>query len=292
MHKLLAKLPAFALPFVTRSLRGGRGRRYALFSLIIAAATALVGLWLTLGSGSFEQAVRVELRLEQSEWERQQREFAVFAHSASEYEYLVEDAKTLRRQGAVARRDQDFGKVAVTSSRGLQLAQEAVNVPTWNNQADRALQEQARALVGGPAGRSSIYFSWDDPSTRAALERVIEREGVPEVRRYESPLGLTDALKVVGFFAGLALAACATVFGPLLVALQQAQERHENTLTPLTGTALRPRELALGLATGPSVVVAIFAAPQLLLFSTCALLVGDVMIALALVGSLAATGLF
>ncbi|MFO7562307.1 MAG: hypothetical protein R6X02_06660, partial [Enhygromyxa sp.] len=63
-------------------------------------------------------------------------------------------------------------------------------------------------------------------------------------------------------------------------------------LTPLTGTALRPRELALGLATGPSVVVAIFAAPQLLLFSTCALLVGDVMIALALVGSLAATGLF
>jgi hypothetical protein len=290
MDKLLAKLPAFALPFVTRSLRGGRGRRYVLFSLMIAAATALIGFWLALGSGTFEQEVRVDLRLEQNEWDRQLTEFVVFTHSSFQHDYALQDAAQLRHRGAVAAQGESYSEVAMVSARGLELAQEAVNAESFVAPADRALYERAYQLVGGPT--SSSFFRWSDPAARATLRRIVDLEAVPEVRRYQSPLGVSDSLKIIGFLAGLALAACATVFGPLLVALQQAQERHENTLMPLTGTAMSPRELALGLAAGPLAVVAIFAAPQLVMFGVCALLVGHMLSAVALLAALAATGLF
>jgi hypothetical protein len=290
MHKLLAKLPAFALPFVTRSLRGGRGRRYALFSLMIAAATALIGFWLALGSGTFEQAVRVELRLEQNEWERQRVEFVVYTHDQYEHEYALEDIRRIRQHGPYD--PGTYGEATIVSQDGMRLVEQAALTPVLR-QEDQALRDRAWSLVGEyPHNEWSTRFDWASAQQRAMLEQVLDRHAIPEVRRYESPLGLADALKVIGVLAGLLLAACATVFGPLLVALQQAQERHENTLTPLTGTALTPRELALGLAAGPMAVVAIFAAPQLLLFGACALLTGDVIIALALIGSLAATGLF
>lgn len=291
MHKLLAKLPAFVLPFVTRSLRGGRGRRYALFSLMIAAATMLIGFWLALGRGSFEQEVRVELRLEQSEWQRQQREFVVFAHGEFDHQYLLEQQQKLRRRGLGA--ENVYGEVVNVSHEGLSLIQQVARAEAWTEE-DRALRDRARALVGYNAAYDfrDDYFEWNDPEQRARVVRVLDLEGIPEVRRYTSPLGLRDALTIIGFLAGGILAVCVTVFGPLLVAIQQAQERHENTLTPLTGTALDPRELSLGLASGPMSVVAIFAAPQLLLFGGCALLVGHALIALMLIGSLAATGLF
>ncbi|HLT38204.1 MAG TPA: hypothetical protein VK034_18090, partial [Enhygromyxa sp.] len=297
MNKLLAKLPAFALPFVTRSLRGGRGRRYVLFSLLLAMATFLIGFWIALGSGSFEQEIRVELRLEQNEWDRQNREFAVYTHSDFDHELALDDAEQMRRRGPGAMINERYGVVVAVSMHGMQLAETAArSTSAWTEQ-EIALRDRARLLVGG--GMSNVqewpewsHFSWSNPDHVALLERVLDRRAVPEVRRYQSPLGLGDALRVVGFLAGWILTVCATVFGPLLVAIQQAQERHENTLTPLTGTALSPRELALGLAAGPTTVVAIFAAPQLLLFGACSLLVGDLVIALGLLGALAATGLF
>lgn len=292
MHKLLAKLPAFALPFVTRSLRGGRGQRYALFSLMIATATVLIGMWLALGSGSFEQSVRMELGLEEHQWDRQQREFAIFTHNDHEREAALDEAERMRRRGVVAMQGESYSPMAMVSSHGLQLVERAAGSPVRTEQ-QRVLRERAQALVGHRVVNEwSPFFPWSNDAQVAALERVLDLDGVPEVRRYESPLGLSDALKIIGLIAGLILAACTTVFAPLLVAIQQAQERHENTLTPLTGTALSPRDLALGLAAGPTVVVAIFAAPQLLLFGACALAVGNVMVALALLGALAASGLF
>jgi hypothetical protein len=119
---------------------------------------------------------------------------------------------------------------------------------------------------------------------------VLARDGVPTVDLYTSPLGIRDALKITGFFAGLLLAGFATVFAPLLVAVQQAQERHENTLMPLTGTALSPRELAVGLALGPISVISIFAIPQLAIFLLCAAVAGEVLVAGALLAALFATG--
>ena len=70
MHALLSKLPAFVVPFVTRSLRGGRGRRYIIFSLLLASLTGVLGLWLTLGSGQLEQSLRTDLDFEVHEFER------------------------------------------------------------------------------------------------------------------------------------------------------------------------------------------------------------------------------
>jgi hypothetical protein len=295
MNKLLAKLPAFALPFVTRSLRGGRGRRYALMSLLIATATAMLGLWLALGSGSFEQSVRMELALEGNEWNRQRSEFVVFAHNDHERMAYEADARKIRRN-PYADLHANWGEVAMLTRDGRYLLEDFAQAVNARTDEELALQARARAVLdpNGTIQDWSGYgrVSWDDPELRAQFERVLELEGVPEVKPYTSPLGLGDALTFVGFIAGLVLAACATVFAPLLVAIQQAQERHENTLTPLTGTGLRSRELAIGLASGPVAVVAIFAAPHLLMFAGCALLVGNGLSGLGLLAALAASGLF
>src|SRR5262245_38114518 len=112
---------SFALPFVTRSLRGGRGRRYALMSLLIATATALLGFWLALGSGSFEQSLRSEIGLEGSEWERQRREFVVFAHNDLELEIHQQDAERLRREGFSANLDSHYGPVAMVAREGYHI---------------------------------------------------------------------------------------------------------------------------------------------------------------------------
>lgn len=299
MNKLLEKLPAFALPFVTRSLRGGRGKRYAALSAVIVALTLLMGLWIALGRGSFEQSMRVDLGLEHDEWTQQYREFAVLAHDSVEFEVARDEVERMQRVGPYAEQSQSYSQVGQIRDQGRQLLERAAS-STPHDRELRELREQARELLD-PNQTSARWvddqqfpqqFSWADPSEVAVLKTVIERGGIPEVRRYESPLGLGDALKIVGFIAGLILTACMTVFGPLLVAVQQAQERHENTLTPLTGTTLSPRELALGLAAGPATVVMIFAAPQLLLFGACALLVGDVIVALSLLVALTTTGLF
>lgn len=298
MNSLLAKLPAFALPFVTRSLRGGRGKRYVTFSLLIAVATLLMSFWITLGSGSFEQELRKEFGFESSEWNRQQNEFVVFAHSQRELENLQEQALRLR-QGGLGSTEVGLGyaDLRTIADQGVQVLDRAAWSAVDTDEQER-LRAQARALLDPQQARNwelhgfPQYYPWDDARQLEQLKTVIERQGVPAVVRYESPLGFSDALKVAGFLAGLILAACMTVFIPLLVAVQQAQERHENTLLPLTGTALNPRELALGLAAGPAVVVMIFAAPHLLVFGACALLVGDLVVALSLLAALAASGLF
>lgn len=294
MNTLLAKLPAFALPFVTRSLRGGRGKGYASISLLIAVATLLMGLWLALGSGSFEQSVRVEVGLENDEWTRQQNEFVVLTHNSHAFAQAIDEVEQLKQREVFAVTDKSYSEVAEIHEHGLQLLSQAAGSAT-RDPSHIELRQQARQLLDPQQTMQWTdheRFAWHDRHQLAALERVIERQAIPEVRRYQSPLGWTDALQFVGMLAGAILAACATVFGPLLVAVQQAQERHENTLMPLTGTALSPRELALGLAAGPSSVALIFAAPQLLLYVGCALLVGKVMVAASFLVALAATGLF
>src|SRR5690606_3516848 len=124
-----------------------------------------------------------------------------------------------------------------------------------------ALRERAREFSlppthdfgdGNREPPQHVGFNWANDRQVVALERALDAGGIPQVRVYESPLSWGDAFGIVGFLAGLALAGFVTVLGPLLVGVQQAQERHENTLMPLTGTGLKPRELALGLASGPT----------------------------------------
>jgi hypothetical protein len=286
MHALLSKLPAFALPFVTRSLRGGRGKRYLIFSLVIAALTGIVGLWLALGIGNFEQGLRAEFGLEQHEHEREWQEFTVYLHSEAE----LRKAEREVRQLAQPIETRAYGEVSQLAEWGRNTLQRAAgSYASGREQIE--LREQARQMSGMQAFSTEStpnFFNWDEEGK--GLRAVIAREGVPAVALYSSPLGIRDALKITGFLAGLLLAGFATVFAPLLVAVQQAQERHENTLMPLTGTALSPRELAMGLALGPLSVISIFAIPQLAIFLICAAVAGEVLVAGALLAALFATG--
>lgn len=287
MHSLLSKLPAFALPFVTRSLRGGRGNRYLIFSLIIAALTGVVGLWLALGNGNFEQGLRAEFGLEQHEWERERQEFKVYVHSEADLLRAQRELRSL--SGPTHEHDIQFGEASTMVDWGrITMQRAARSYASGREQIE--LREQARQLSDIDGVETfTESFGWYDPQEVAGLRAVIARGGVPVVELYRSPLGMRDALKITGFLAGLLLAGFATVFAPLLVAVQQAQERHENTLMPLTGTALSPRELAMGLALGPISVISIFAIPQLAIFLTCAAVAGEVLVAGALLAALFAT---
>ena len=288
---LLAKLPAFALPFVTRSLRGGRGRRYMVFSLILAVVTSIVGMWLTLGSGNLEQSMRVDLDVEPYEFEVERQTFTVLTHDPFEYQRVKSEIAQLQAKGE-APDEFRYGEAYELFEQGQIMMQEAARSTVFNTN-HAQLRERAAAMIDPQAVMDyewSNDFNWQNASQVKMLEAVLDNQGIPQVATYSSPLGVHDGLKLIGLFAGLLLAGLATVFAPLLVAVQQAQERHENTLMPLTGTALSPRELAVGLAAGPSTVIAIFAVPQLLIFLTCAAVAGEILVAGALLAAIAATG--
>ena len=303
MQALLSKLPAFALPFVTRSLRGGRGKRYIIFSLLLASLTGIMGLWIALGAGNFEQSLRIEFDVEDYEFERERAEFTVLTHDALEQREAEDELRVL----VSGRRSYDsviYGNAFELYDHGLRMLEMAAWSPAYAAD-DEALRAQAIALLSDriPTYQLDVYernvydpsyaremFPWHDKHQRQMLEVVIAKAGVPDIETYASPLSFHDALKLTVFFAGIILASLVTVFGPLLVAVQQAQERHENTLMPLTGTALDARELTLGLSAGPMAVVAIFAVPQLLIFMLCALLAGEFAVAMAMIAAMIATG--
>jgi len=296
MHRLLSTLPAFMLPFVTRSLRGGRAKRYLVFSLLLASLTGVLGLWLTLGSGQFEQSVRSEIGLEPHEWELERQTFTVYVHDDWERREAERDLERLAAAGARFDEDGIYGSASELYSQGQAQLYLAATSPVRTAEQAR-LRDQARALLdfnddfqaGEPGLDTGASFPWADPDERAMLETIVAADALPTIATYRSPLSLGQGLAFTGFMAGLILAALGTVFAPLLVAVQQAQERHENTLMPLSGTALSPRELALGLAAGPGAIVAIFAAPQLVVFVLCATIAGELGIALALLAALATT---
>ena len=292
MQALLSKLPAFMLPFVTRSLRGGRGKRYLIFSLLLASLSGVMGLWLTLGSGEFEQSVRSEFGLEPHEWELERETMTVIVHDEWELRAAQNELTSILETGSW----DGYGPVSQLHHEGLDLIHRAAQSDALTrDQLD--LREQARAINEMPIVQygpevedwERMTFPWYDEQQVAALETAIATKAIPSVQMYQSPLSLFDALRFTGFLAGLALAALGTVFAPLLIAVQQAQERHENTLMPLSGTALSPRELALGLASGPGSIIAIFMAPQLAVFLLCSLFAGEVAMALALLAALTTT---
>ena len=307
MHALISKLPAFVVPFVTRSLRGGRGRRYVIFSLLLAAMTGIVGLWMTLGPGQLEQSMRTDLDFEEYEYERERNDFTVYVHDEWELERSQEELSELPYAKPWDEHHY-YSEVSELYFHGQAMLERAANSRTLTAEQAR-LREQAMALVSAdrlrepepeylhPYQESTRLvdypeyedFNWYDHREVRQLEAVIAAEGIPAIETYRSPLSFGEALGFTGFLAGMLLVALGTVFAPLLVAVQQAQERHENTLMPLTGTALGPRELAMGLASGPGSVIAIFAAPQLVLFLICALFAGELAVALALVAALLTT---
>jgi hypothetical protein len=263
-------LPAASLPFVTRALRGGRGRRFAFFGGLVALINLFLGFWLALGHGPFEQGLRVGLGLERDEWMREHEEFVVVVHSEQERRTMSNEA---------------FLENAQTDARVF--ARAAVRTPTPDLH-QQALQARAADLLARRAGPSAepweTTFAWQDERSVRRLQAIVAQEFRPEIVRYRSPLGVGDGFALLGFLSGTALVGLLFVLAPLMVGSQQAQEVHENTLQPLTGTAMGTRELVLGLASGPLAITALFAGPQAILYLVAGAARGSTFAAAAFLG--------
>ncbi|HGG57995.1 MAG TPA: hypothetical protein ENK31_09400 [Nannocystis exedens] len=161
-----------------------------------------------------------------------------------------------------------------------------------NDQAPRGFRDlQARAQATLTARNISqalpdpdtyyTYFSWHDAEQVQRLQTILDANLIPQVEIYESPLTMIDGVRLTGAIASGFLAFLLLVVGPILVGTQIAQEVHENTLMPLTGTSLRTRELVLGLSTGPLSIVALLAIPQALILLLTVAFAGYLLPALA-----------
>lgn len=293
----LPDLRTAARPFVSRALRGGRGRRLAGLSLLLALLSSVSGLWLALGSGDFEREIREALDLEVSRYRRERIEFVLIVESAGEAaeirnslaqgRYRADRDWTVeadyRARSAVEEGAQSLYSAAFSDApRGSEgLRQEAV--VAWQRWA-RSNDTSNISSYG-----QQTYFNWYDEEAVRGLRAVIASDGVPRVEVYASPLGPIDAFRLAGAIAGGVLVILLMLAAPVLAGTQMAQETHENTLQPLAGSALRSTELTLGLTAGPLAVAALLAAPQLLLLFAAAATVGHLGPALALV-AVAATG--
>jgi len=115
---------------------------------------------------------------------------------------------------------------------------------------------------------------WDSSDLIDQAQIAMAHELSPSAEPYVSPLGSRQAIGLIGLVAGGLWTILLLVVAPVAVGAQQAQERHENTLMPLTATSLNSRELVLGLMSGPAVVIGFMALPQLALALSCAALLG------------------
>lgn len=267
ISRIIDRLPAFALPFVTRSLRGGRGQRYMAMSLGLALLTAMLCLWIGLGRGDLARQVRVDVGIEMNLGVREHHDFILIRTGRdaphSMYARQAEWMEARRIEAA----QQGLSTVVAAVQRASEVPREHVD-----------LLHDAQALMqsrGLDSTSDSSWFSWTDPSAIHRLQKIVEQRGEPQIVDYTPMVTLDDMLRLLAMVTGGLLILLLTVFAPLLVALQQASERHENTLQPLTGTALGARELCVGLACGPLAIVAIFAAPIAALYLGAALATGE-----------------
>jgi hypothetical protein len=266
---VIERLRIAALPFVTRSLRGGRSRRLWVLAFVLAIATSLVGGWLALGSGELERGIREDLRLEQRRYEREMREFVVIVPDDDlAWRRATGDLREAEEGGLVRRYDSVVSERTWIARSVLNEAVATAQHVRFHDAELRELAVRARALldefhqpVVEPTGRARL-FDWNDSDKVELLHNIVERRGIPSIERYASPLGLADAVRIVGFFACGMLLVLVVVVGPVLTGIAIAQEAHENTLQPVAGTALSARQIAGGLVLGALAPVAIVAAPQ------------------------------
>ena len=272
------------LPFVARTFRGGRLRKYSLLSLGLAVATLVFGLGLAQGTGELARDFRQDVGLEQPYWEVEEQAFVVFAFTAEDEERLQATRARLIAQGwDPDRKLQDwpypFSNRAHNGMRVLQSA--LLNDP--GDQVD--LYARARALEQKVqvSEFADDLFSWRAAEDVERLRAIVDSDLVPQVRRYDSPLGLVGTAKVIGLIGGSVLLVLGLGLAPLLAGATMAQEVHENTLQPLLGTSLTARGLAVGVASGSLTLSALLAAPQAVLVGLCSAAVGMPMVGLGYV---------
>ena len=296
------QLHAASLPFVTRALRGGRKLRYAGAAALLALLSVVIGCWLALGSGRLEREMRVSFKLERPMYFQEQQEFKIFANDPHELAELQAAVRKLTRsENLRAIAEAELGgsneaeyRVYERVLQGLDLVTRARHPSIFKP--DSALRAPAEAFMRMHGierfERGRDWDRWSDAEMQEQLRHVLARELVPEVTTYRSPLSVVDAVRVTGLVAGSVAMLLLMLFAPVLAGTQMAQEVHENTLQPLTGTALSARQLVLGMTLGPAAVIALLAAPQVLLFLAAAVAFGHVLPALGLLAVCLASGAF
>lgn len=282
------QLHAASLPFVTRALRGGRKLRYSAVALLLALLSVLLGAWLALGDGPLEHELRVGFKLERPRHVQEQLEFKIFASDVYDQRELRGAVTELSRDlnlRAMARGD--FIPEGYPQHQVYSRITEAIDLLARDRSPLQTIDDvRAEALLaskGIPSkGFTRGWNSWNDAELAEQMNHIIAAELRPAVVLYSSPLTTTDALRVIGLVAGALMMLLLMVFAPVLAGTQMAQEVHDNTLQPLTGTALSARELVLGMTLGPAAVIALLAAPQAVVLLAAALAVGHVLPALGL----------
>jgi len=289
---LARQLHAASLPFVTRALRGGQRVRLVALALLLALVSVALGAWLALGPGRFEHGMRVELGLERSLAAQERLGFKLIAadpREAVELHRLVQAHRSAPGLARIAANPYPYGleledRVVDGLRQGLEDLMSAAH---GRHVGLIDLERPAHALLARfQLEDSEPLGTWDrgdDLEHHQRVERILARELRPTIEVYRSPLALADAARLTGLIAGGLTLLLLMLLAPVLAGTQMAQEVHENTLQPLTGTALSARELVLGLSFGPAVVVALLAAPQVALLLAAALAVGHLLPALALV---------
>jgi hypothetical protein len=264
MHDRLREIHAACLPFVTRALRGSTRRRVMLGSALLTLVVLLLGAYIGRSPSSPAHDLRVSLELETSRWQREQQEFVIFVNDERERAQALRDGNTpsAHRLSPTRHRAEEAWVLLDV------LAGPHVMVPREYHE----LRERARALRNARVDlappdleprRSHQHFAWNNPHDRQRLQAILDAELQPHVVVYASPLGTAATIRIMGVLAGGVLLLLMMVIAPLWVGVQLAQELHENTLQPLTGTALTARQLVLGLVAGPLAPVAIVAATML-----------------------------
>lgn len=302
---LLRQLHAASLPFIARALRGGRRLRYATGALMLAVLTVVLGFWIALGPGRLEHELRVSFNLERSMYQQELIEGKIFAEDEDEVRRLDRQLVQLQRPDVYARlatsRDRDGlaadWRVVTAVQNDIEAVLYAATATTTRDHYDLKRRAQAlQAELGLPqfANQSPewSYLNWYDPDDVARIERAVDRRMQPQVVIYSSPLGVPDAIRLTGMLAGGITLMLLLLFAPVLAGTQMAQEVHENTLQPLTGTALGARDLVLGLTVGPLAVIGLVAAPQVVLLLGAALALGSFLPALAALAVAVVGGLF
>jgi hypothetical protein len=286
MHERLRELHAACLPFVTRALRGSARRRITLGSALLAVLVVLIGAWIGRSPHDGAHDLRVSLGLETSRWEREQAEFTIFVDDDRERQDVL-------AQGDHRPAGQRWSPLRHRAEEAWVLLDIAADPHVVPPRSEQALYRQAQALRNARLDlapddlhvrRSHQRFDWWDPHARARLLRVVDAELHPHVVVYASPLDTATTVRLVGALAAGVLLMLLTVVAPLWVGVQLAQELHENTLQPLTGTALTARQLVLGLVAGPLAPVVLVAAPLAATMLAAAAAAGHVVPALGMVG--------
>ncbi len=269
-----------SLPFVTRTFRGNRLKRYGAASILLAVLSVLIGAWLSLGRGEFEREMREAVDLERNHWDRDRISFTVTTYDLFSYDMYTRDAADIRRSGARGTHH-SLGAEIERAYATLYTAQ-TTDAPAEH----AALQARVGALLERlPAPREDAdwyygqeirdwQFDWYAPTERERLQAIVNQELVPQVVSYSSPLTIAESVRLTGAVAGGFVVLLMLIVAPLASGATLAQEVHENTLQPVLGTRLRPVDIVTGLAASGVALGGLLAAPTLLVLLGTGLVAG------------------